>query len=344
MEQIAGVKLYHIPKALSLGVNVFMLDLDVGFLDDPMHMVKVFMATPSVDIFVQEDMLFVMNRSRAGWKTWNTEPLPNIGLFLCRGNYRTRRMFDLAWDKYQDMTDDDSKRQPGKDQNHVLEAMRFGRVKFGLRYAYFSNYTAVLLDKFNLLQSRTIELGGEVSADLLHSQRAIAMHTTCYEQSTKVMGLKATNAFWNPKYYDPLRPTITKQLLYISEEQLLDEVRSLIWLGIRTNRSVIIPNILGNDDMDTVPSFKSNILWPGFRVTKLKRFNEHNKIIAEWADSSYSQYHSTFRESRKSYHGLPSVKSIRDEFMVNECLQGMRNCMNIFGPLRGNRTCFQICD
>mmetsp|Transcript_2904 Transcript_2904/g.2564 ORF Transcript_2904/g.2564 Transcript_2904/m.2564 type:complete len:91 (+) Transcript_2904:3-275(+) len=71
---------------------------------------------------------------------------------------------------------------------------------------------------------------------------------------------------------------------------------------------------------------------------------EHNKLIAEWADSSYSQYRSSFAALRKSYFGLPSVKSIRDEFMVNECLQGMRNCMNIFGPLRGNRTCFQTCD
>jgi hypothetical protein len=57
-----------------------MLDLDVGFLADPMLMVKAFMETPRVDIFVQEDMIFVMNRSRAGWKTWSTEPLPNIGI------------------------------------------------------------------------------------------------------------------------------------------------------------------------------------------------------------------------------------------------------------------------
>lgn len=59
------------------------------------------------------------------------------------------------------------------------------------------------------------------------------------------MGLKAANAFWNPRYYDPLRRTITKQLLYIDSQSLLDEVRSLVWLAIVTERSLILPNILG---------------------------------------------------------------------------------------------------
>lgn len=100
MEQIGEVKLYHVPKALAKGVDVFMLDLDVGFLYDPMLMVDAFYATPKIDIFVQEDMIFIMNRSKAGWKTWYTEPLPNIGLFLCRGNEKTVRMFSIAWMKY----------------------------------------------------------------------------------------------------------------------------------------------------------------------------------------------------------------------------------------------------
>ena len=53
MEQIAKVKLFHVPKALNLGVDVFMLDLDVGFLGDPSIMLKAFYATPIVDIMVQ---------------------------------------------------------------------------------------------------------------------------------------------------------------------------------------------------------------------------------------------------------------------------------------------------
>ena len=47
------VKLLHIPQALTRGVDVFMLDLDVGFLASPQYMVKVFEETPIVDIFIQ---------------------------------------------------------------------------------------------------------------------------------------------------------------------------------------------------------------------------------------------------------------------------------------------------
>jgi hypothetical protein len=53
MEQIAEVKLLHIPKAMVKGVDVFLLDLDVGFLASPMSMIKVYEETPIVDVFVQ---------------------------------------------------------------------------------------------------------------------------------------------------------------------------------------------------------------------------------------------------------------------------------------------------
>ena len=48
------------------------------------------------------------------------------------------------------------------------------------------------------------------------------------------MGLKAASAFWNPRHYDPLTPTLTKQLLYVNEGQILDEVRTLAWLAMTT--------------------------------------------------------------------------------------------------------------
>lgn len=53
MEQIAQVKLLHIPRVLGRGVDVFLLDLDVGFLESPAHMVEAFYGTPIVDIMVQ---------------------------------------------------------------------------------------------------------------------------------------------------------------------------------------------------------------------------------------------------------------------------------------------------
>jgi hypothetical protein len=33
-------------------------------------------------------------------KVWLTDMLPNIGLFLCRGNKKTAKVFKMAWDKY----------------------------------------------------------------------------------------------------------------------------------------------------------------------------------------------------------------------------------------------------
>lgn len=42
-----------------------------------------------------------MNRTLAGWRTWYTRPLPNLGLFLSKGNERVSKMFTRAWARYQ---------------------------------------------------------------------------------------------------------------------------------------------------------------------------------------------------------------------------------------------------
>lgn len=361
-----------------------------------------------------------MNRTNAGWKQWFTEPLPNIGLFLCRGNNRTARIFEISWEKYKLMDDPYEKAQPGRDQNHVLDAMRIGRGEFGLKYAYFSNTTAPLLDKLVLNYGTVMELGGELMQNFLLEKHSIAMHATCYEKSTKVMGLKAANAFWNPRYYDPLRKTITKPILFTDELNLLDEVRSLIWLAIETERSLIIPNILGSESIKTVAKYKNQSLWPGFRVTFLKRTNGRNELkvnilepgyywrvnrdydeipnadlvffdhrydnlmtiknrvaanpapriilhhsiisrrnalqpftpeeeeqLKVWANDSIGLFPKPYSELILTYKAIPSVKGIRnipDVKNTNEVLQGMRTCAFIFGPHRGNRTCFQVCD
>ncbi|RYG70142.1 hypothetical protein EON64_00930 [archaeon] len=276
MEQIALLKLKILPKALLRGVDVFLLDLDVGFISTPAHILTAFRETPLVDVFVQEDYTFIMNRTQAGWKSWFTEPLPNIGAMLVRGNNKTHRVFDIAYNKYVNMEDSSSKMNPGKDQNHVLEAMRIGRGTFGLKYAYLSPSTAPLLDKLILFNGPQYELGGELTQQLLHDKQAMLLHTTCYEKSTKVMGLKLGAAYWNPVYYDARRRTITKQLLYISDQQVLDEVRSLLYLGSLTGRAVIIPNLLGGDESVVDRSrayrvvYKGQKMWPGFRVLYIK--------------------------------------------------------------------------
>ncbi len=441
MEQIGILKLAHVPQALAKGVDLFMLDLDVGFLNDPRHMTKVFYETPTIDIFVQLDYLFIMNRSAAGWKQWFTEPLPNIGLFLCRGNDKTKNVFDHAWKKYSHMTDPNIKKNPGKDQNHVLDGMRIGRGTYGLRYAYFQNSTAALLDKI-VQKWRGVELGGQPVSNYLEQQKTIAVHTTCYEQRTKVMGLKAVNGFWNPRYYDPLRMTVTKQMLFISEAQVLDEVRSMLWLAMATERSFVAPNLFGAPDhiSTTRISHMGQAMWPGYRVAYLKRqrgkkrfwggksetmvrnlldvellepayywrverdyddvpapvvvpfyntdslLDIRDRILAldttdqgnsrvvlhyqmteearatlvgsaraesgeqamarvtAWATDSVGFYPDRFDVELRRYGVLPTVKKIREATGVTEVLNGMRTCKDVFARLRGNRTCFQVCD
>ena len=412
MEQIAAVKLYHIPKALAAGVNIFMLDLDVGFLQTPRLMIQPFHETPTIDVFVQQDYLFIMNRTKAGWKSWFTEPLPNIGLFLCRGNKKVHDVFDIAWKKYLKMDDAETKSNPGKDQNHVLEGMRIGRGTFGLRYAYFDNSSAALMDKI-VQKYRNIELGGEAASVMLEGEHTVAMHTTCYEHSTKVMGLKATNAFWNPRYYDPLRPTLTKQIIYLSEEQLLEEMRSLVYIAMATKRAFIAPNLLGDEygAHGVTERYRGRAMWPGFRVIKFKRTKGVSELridvlepayywrvgrdydeppapvvvyfdpavdkistivqrlqeikaprvilhaakagtpadpetearLAVWASDSVGGTYEPFAVERQRYGQLPSLKDSRQSRGADKVLQNMRNCQDIFGKLKGNRTCFQVC-
>ena len=53
--------------------------------------------------FSQEDFIFIMDRKiwlSQHLKIWFTDMLPNIGLFLCRGNEKTAKVFSLAWSKY----------------------------------------------------------------------------------------------------------------------------------------------------------------------------------------------------------------------------------------------------
>jgi hypothetical protein len=130
----------------------------------------------------------------------------------------------------------------------------------------------------------SVELGGEASDGLLGARGAVAVHTTCYEQKTKIMGLKAANAFWNPKYYDPQRRTLTKKIIFTTPRTVLQEVRTLLYLAMRSNRTLIIPNLLAATVSDPSllraedkrsnkaqrPEFRNQTLWPGFRVLFLK--------------------------------------------------------------------------
>ena len=45
---------------------------------------------------------------------------------------------------------------------------------------------------------------------------AVAVHATCYEKSSKLLGLKAVNAFWNSEYYNPTKRTLIKVIFSLS--------------------------------------------------------------------------------------------------------------------------------
>ena len=148
----------------------------------------------------------------------------------------------------------------------------FSLYKYDVKLTFLNSLTNTMQCRY--FANRTVELGGIAAQTLMggSSVGAFAGHTTCYEHYTKVMGLKAVNAFWNPLYYDPHRPTITKQLVYTDGLTLLDDLRSLVWLAFATNRSIIIPNVLGKDEfLSMVGGFGGKTLWPGFRVLKFKK-------------------------------------------------------------------------
>jgi hypothetical protein len=177
LEQIALLKLFHVPKALKRGVDIFTVDLDVGFLDDPMMLVNYRVKYPRVDVFVQMDISFVMNRSVVGWRTWYTKKMPNIGLMLTRGNDKTVKLFDRAYKDYASVPAN-LLNQPGKDQNKLADALRYSSAFDRLTWKFFSPLTAVLADKIYKFENKTIELGGEVSFirtlyNIIHSKKLV---------------------------------------------------------------------------------------------------------------------------------------------------------------------------
>lgn len=51
-EQVAAVKIRHVGYALNKGVNVMLLDLDVGFLRNPMILYEGFLENPDIQVIL----------------------------------------------------------------------------------------------------------------------------------------------------------------------------------------------------------------------------------------------------------------------------------------------------
>ena len=55
--------------------------------------------------------------------------------------------------------------------------------------------------------------------------------------------------------------------MYLDGEQLRYELRSLLYLAIVTNRSLIVPNVLGDKvELAYKDLYRGKALWPGFRT------------------------------------------------------------------------------
>lgn len=70
--------------------------------------------------------------------------------------------------------------------------------------------------------------------------------------------------------------------MYLNERQLRFDVRALLYLAYSTNRSLILPNVLGNETDATsgVQLYRGRALWPGFRVAYFKsRYRVPVKVL-----------------------------------------------------------------
>lgn len=253
MEQVAEIKIFHVSKALERGANIFLLDLDVGFLRDPLILFQNFLDNPLEQVRAQMD---VGSSTEKKTKTWYTHPRPNFGVFIIKSHPYSVKAFQNAWKNYLKSTSDNKKRV-ATDQNAVVGALKWARWRWNYNFSYFYiGYhldtqprpiiptKVILLDKMHNVNHNGIlyELGGSVAEKELGD--AVAVHATCFEGSTKVQGLQASGAYWNIPYYQASRRTLTKPLIALSKRSLRLELQALAYLAIKTNRSLIIPNVL----------------------------------------------------------------------------------------------------
>lgn len=129
------------------------------------------------------------------------------------------------------------------------------------------------------------------------------------------------------------------------------------WRTQRDYDDVPDPRILYFDpDKDSLDDIKNAILAEGNdspRIVLHGRFGDYRDVSDKdlqrramlWAEDSVGMWEQPFSKEKKRYGPLPSLKKLgRDVPYAVDVFAGLRNCMNIFGRPKGNRTCFQICD
>ena len=307
MEQVATVKLLYVGIALELGAHIFLLDLDVGFLRDPDILIQGFFENDHEQIRSQMDVGYSHRKHEA--RTQYTHPRPNFGCFLVKSHVMAVMAFRRAWQAYLN-TPSQKKSNVATDQNMISVALKWARWRWDMNFSYFYlgfdldtrprpiiPAKMVLLDKIDDISKKGIhhELGGKIAFRELNT--SVGVHSTCYESSTKLLALKASNAYWNQNYYLPNRRTITKPVLYVNHEKFRDEMSVLAYIAFKTNRTMVVPNIfLGYDENMTKSSYcdlSSDSLKE--RSFFCKYFSNRNLNVAHAAYQDGGYYWPSFR-------------------------------------------------
>lgn len=262
MHQIAEIKLLHISKALEVGVNIMILDLDVAFLESPMRLLEGFFENPFEQVRTQTDIGHVQEwrpkfKGTPLYGTWFTTPRANFGLYLVKAHPLSIKSFKCGWKNYLKV-DQTRQKLVAIDQNALVGCIKFQRYMNKYNFSIFSlgflldvdplprlPQKVLLLDKIEHRKEWNgiaFELGGEIARRELAD--TVAIHATCYEGYTKLLVLKAANAFYSAPYYSPNRLTLTKPLMYITRRALMEELRALAFLAVHSGRTLLLPNIL----------------------------------------------------------------------------------------------------
>jgi hypothetical protein len=158
------------------------------------------------------------------------------------------------------------------------------------------------------------------------------------------MGLKAANAFWNPNYYDPNRRTLTKRLIYTTDNALQEEIQSLLYLASITNRTLIIPNILAHESLAysrNLLKYNGKVLWPGFRVVF---FHKKSKLRIDIAEPAFywrvqRDYSSIIPDPYVVPFGKSAnFKTIENQLLSNKVNNQSRLVIDISPTYRGENT------
>ena len=228
-EMVNYIKLTLLPNVLRLGLNVFLIDLDVSFSSNPLEFFLP-LEDESWDIQFQNDA--------------QTFGAVNVGLMFMKGNEKTAKLFDDAAVIRENtgLADQRCVQSLLKDPQWILST----QLKFTVEWDKLKNLM--------YFQSQAWERGGADANEFLKG--AIGYHSTCYETpSLKNIILQLSGAWWVKEYCSPEVQTLSFDSLFHSQvPDTQAQLYSIIKLTLVLNRTLRFPHIIMNNW--AVPFFK----------------------------------------------------------------------------------------